>query len=144
MTDSEVGALAELRERVRVQLGPLVDMRSPAAPTNGDDALSFDYAGAPCAVRAFALADGLDVLSMTCVLAWDIPLGPDLRATVARAAESVQFGSVNVIERPDSADVLLQYTFPAGTLEPEALRTMLLLVLSGVGEMRESLRALNG
>lgn len=144
MTGSEVGALAELRERVRVQLGPLVDMRSPAAPTNGDDALGFDYAGAPCAVRAFALADGLDVLSMTCVLAWDIPLEPDLRAKVAEAADSVQFGSVNVIERPDSADVLLQYTFPAGALQPDALRTMLLLVLAGAGDTREKLRAMNG
>ncbi|HET8642193.1 MAG TPA: hypothetical protein VFM37_09655 [Pseudonocardiaceae bacterium] len=38
-----------------------------------DGALTFQHAGVPGAVSAVQLAEGLVVLSLTCVVAWDLP-----------------------------------------------------------------------
>ena len=42
--------------------------------SGGRRALGFEFEGALCSMRAVTLAPGLDVLSLTCVLAWDRPL----------------------------------------------------------------------
>nr|WP_227985173.1 hypothetical protein [Nocardia spumae] len=103
------------------------------------DALGFEFEGALCSLRAVTLAPGLDVLSLTCVLAWDRPLKPQLHKRVADRNNDLQFGSLTVIAHERLADVLLRYTFPAAGLTDEALTTMLLLALSGAGRARQGL-----
>nr|WP_244969973.1 hypothetical protein [Nocardia cerradoensis] len=103
------------------------------------DALGFEYEGALCSLRGVTLAPGLDVLTLTCVLAWDRPLKPQLHKRVADRNNALQFGSLTIIAHEKLADVLLRYTFPAAGLDHDALATMLLLVLSGAGRARQGL-----
>nr|WP_241665737.1 hypothetical protein [Prescottella subtropica] len=104
-----------------------------------DDSLRFEYGGALCSLRAVTLADGLDVLSITAVLAWDRTLKPALHKRVAQRNAHLQFGSIDIVTRGTLADVLLRYTFPATGLTDAPLTTMLLLVLSGAQEARQGL-----
>lgn len=104
-----------------------------------DAGLGFEYEGALCSLRGVNLSPGLDVLTLTCVLAWDRPLKPQLTKRVAERNADLQFGSVVVVAREKLADVILRYTFPAAGLGNEALTTMLLLVLSGAGRARQGL-----
>ncbi|MFI6869113.1 YbjN domain-containing protein [Nocardia sp. NPDC050406] len=101
--------------------------------------LGFEYEGALCSLRAVNLAPGLDVLTLTCVLAWDRPLKAQLHKRVADRNAELQFGSITIIGHDKQADVILRYTFPAAGLDDEALATMLLLVLSGAGRARQGL-----
>nr|WP_067541711.1 CesT family type III secretion system chaperone [Nocardia crassostreae] len=104
-----------------------------------DGGLGFEFDGALCSLRAVNLAPGLDVLTLTCVLAWDRPLKPQLHKRVAERNAALQFGSITVVGHDKQADVILRYTFPAAGLDDEALTTMLLLVLSGAGRARQGL-----
>lgn len=106
-----------------------------------DGALTFLHAEVPCVVQAVTLSEGLAVLSVTCVLAWDLPAGPALAASVARAGAQVQFGGVSLSERDELADVTLRYAFPAAGLATPALRTLLLLVVSGASRARTDVLA---
>lgn len=124
----------------------LLQLRAQEALANfveirvGDDgSLGFEYAGALCSLRAVTLAPGLDVLSVTCVLAWDRLSKPALHKRVADRNAQLQFGSISVIGHNRLVDVILRYTFPAAGLENEALTTMLLLVLSGADQARQGL-----
>jgi len=104
-----------------------------------EKALGFEYEGALCSLRAVNLAPGLDVLTLTAVLAWDRPFKPQLHKRVAERNNALQFGSLTVIGHEKLADVILRYTFPAAGLGDEALATMLLLVLSGASRARQGL-----
>nr|WP_255450218.1 YbjN domain-containing protein [Skermania sp. ID1734] len=106
---------------------------------NDDGSLGFEYGGALCSLRAVTLSPGLDVLSMTCVLAWDRPLRPALHKRVADRNNALQFGTITIIGNGKLADVIMRYTFPAVGLSDEALTTMLLLVLSGADRSRQGL-----
>lgn len=130
--------MTALRERVRAALDPFVALRSPTSETNGDGSLGFDYGAVPFALQMVSLADGLDVISVTGVLAWDLALDDATRSRVGTAADAVQFGSVHLIERETDADVILRYSFPATGLEDTALTTMLLLVLDGAAGARNA------
>ncbi|WP_327147873.1 hypothetical protein [Nocardia sp. NBC_01329] len=136
--EAESGALApdvELKARAGAGLGLYdIDVR-----VDNDGSLRFDFQGALCSLSAFTLTPGLDVLSLTCVLAWDRPLKPQLHKRVAERNASLQFGSIAVISHDKLADVILRYTFPAAGLDDPALTTMLLLVLGGAGEARKGL-----
>ncbi|MBJ8346869.1 YbjN domain-containing protein [Antrihabitans sp. YC2-6] len=123
-----------LQERALAVLAPFVELR-----VNDDLSLGFEYAGALCSIRAVNLSPGLDVLSLTCVLAWDRPLKPALLKRVADRNDALQFGSITVIGNGKLADVMMRYTFPAAGLDDEALTTMLLLVLSGADRSRQGL-----
>ncbi|NKV45409.1 di-trans,poly-cis-decaprenylcistransferase [Rhodococcus hoagii] len=59
-------AAEALQERARAALAGFV-----AVESDDDGSLRFEYGGALCSLRAVTLADGLDVLSLTGVLAWD-------------------------------------------------------------------------
>jgi len=124
----------ELQARAGSLLAPLVDIQ-----VKGDGSLSFEYAGALCSLRAINLSDGLDVLSLLCVLAWDRPANPRLRERIAECNDVLQFGAITVIGHEQKADALLRYTFPAAGLSDEALATMLFLVLSGADDSRKRL-----
>lgn len=104
-----------------------------------DGGLGFEYDGALCSLRGVNLAPGLDVLTLTCLLAWDRPLKAQLHKRVADRNGALQFGSLTVKVRDKLADVMLRYTFPAAGLADDALSTMLLLVLAGAGEARKGL-----
>ncbi|MGC0364647.1 hypothetical protein ABH922_002631 [Rhodococcus sp. 27YEA15] len=104
-----------------------------------DGSLGFQYAGALCSIQAMNLSDGLDVIAMTCVLAWDRPVSAALHRKVADRNRTIQFGSIAVFAHGSLADVILRYTFPAAGLDDEALTTILLLVLGGADSARQGL-----
>jgi hypothetical protein len=106
-----------------------------------DGALTFLHADVPCVVQAVELSAGLVVLSVTCVLAWDLPAGPALDRAVALAGAAAQFGGVSLGERGALADVTLRHAFPAAGLERTALATLLLLVVSSASRARTDVLA---
>ncbi len=128
------GTAQVLQDRARDALTHFV----PVTET-GDGSLGFEYAGALCSLRAVNLTPGLDVLSLTAVLAWDRPVKPALHKKVAEKNAALQFGLVTVNTRDRFADVVLRYTFPAAGLDDEAMTTMLALVLGGVDDSRQGL-----
>ncbi|GAA1891128.1 hypothetical protein [Williamsia serinedens] len=99
----------------------------------GDDGVSatVSFDGTRAALQAMSLADGLDVLSLTQVLAWDLPNTEALRDDIDRLAGETSFGSIKRSSVDGvTTDVLQSYTFPAGGLGDAALITMVTLVLS--------------
>ena len=51
------------------------------AAADDDGALTFLHSDVPCVVQAVELSEGLVVLSVTCVLAWDLPAGRSQAST---------------------------------------------------------------
>ena len=99
----------------------------------GDDGVSatVSFDGTRAALQAMSLTDGLDVLSLTQVLAWDLPNTEALRDDIDRLAGETSFGSIKRATVDGvTTDVLQNYTFPAGGLDDAALVTMVTLVLS--------------
>ncbi len=123
-----------LAQRVQALLGNFVDVT-----VSDDGTMGFEYGGALCSMRAVNLSAGLDVLTLTCVLAWDRPLKPALHKRVADRNAALQFGTITIVGHDKLADVIMRYTFPAAGLDDEALTTMLLLVLSGAERSRTGL-----
>lgn len=105
-----------------------------------DGALSFRHGDVPCAVQGMELAEGLTVLSLTCVVAWDLP--GDVATFVAERAGQGMFGTLGVIKTDQGTDVTLRYAFPADGLKPEPLSTLLMLVVSTASQVRGELLAL--
>ena len=133
-----------------------------------DGALTFQHAGVPGAVSAVQLAEGLVVLSLTCVVAWDLPpeagsdaggAGPagsgsegsgsgsgsgsggggDVAARLALRAGEGLFGTLGAVRTERGYDVTLRYAFPAAGLEPTPLGTLLMLVISTASQLRSEL-----
>ena len=61
-----------------------------------------------------------------------------LSAGMALASDTM-LGTVALIEKKRVADVLLRYNFPGGGLTDDALRTLILMVLSTGVEVRQAL-----
>jgi hypothetical protein len=106
-----------------------------------DGALTLRHGDVPCAVQAMQLAEGLAVLSLTCVVAWDLEDSPALAATVAERAGEGLFGTLGVVRTDRGLDVTLRYTFPATGLTASALGTLLMLVVSTASQVRGELLA---
>lgn len=115
-----------------------------------DGALTFQHAGVPGAVSAVQLAEGLVVLSLTCVVAWDVPPstggeadgegeGEDVAARLALRAGEGMFGTLGAVRTERGYDVTLRYAFPAAGLEPTPLGTLLMLVISTASQLRSEL-----
>jgi hypothetical protein len=118
-----------------------------------DGALTLRHDGTLASVRVVNIAEDLDLISLTQILAWDLPLTKKIRDEVAKRARDSNFGSVTVVEKVDEkavrrnsgknaskiADVMLRYNFPGGGLTDEALRTLILLVLDTGAEIRRAL-----
>lgn len=96
-----------------------------------DGALTVRHHGTFASLRTMQVDDGLELTSLTQLLAWDLPLTADLRECVAAQANSTMLGTVTLTERDDLADVMLRYNFPAGGLADTALQTLVLMVLDG-------------
>jgi hypothetical protein len=136
-TDMESAVTPE--QELQARAGACLSLYDVDVRVDADGSIGFEYEGALCSLRAVTLAPGLDVLTLTCVLAWDRPLKPQLHKRVAERNSAVQFGSITVIGHDKLADVMLRYTFPAAGLDDQALATMLVLVLSGAGRARQGL-----
>ena len=117
-----------------------------------DGALTVHHDETIASLRVVTIAEGLDMVSLTQILAWDLPVDSKIRNAVARAARDSLLGTVSLVEKSagakrnskKSGDVLLRYNFPAGGLTDDALRTLILLVLGTGTDIRRDLIALPG
>ncbi|MFR9751514.1 YbjN domain-containing protein [Nocardia sp. 004] len=137
--NAEAGAGVTSDQELQARAGACLSGYGIDVRVDAEGSLGYEYEGALCSLRAVNLAPGLDVLTLTCVLAWDRPLKPQLHKRVAERNNALQFGSLTVIGRGKLADVILRYTFPAAGLDDQALTTMLLLVLSNASRARQGL-----
>lgn len=104
-----------------------------------DGALTFRHGEVPCAVQAMQLSEGLTVLSLTCVVAWDLPDDEKLAASAAERAGQGLFGTLGVIRTGTGMDVTLRYAFPAEGMGAAPLSTLLMLVVSTASQLRAEL-----
>lgn len=118
-----------------------------------DGALTVRHDGTFASLRVVSIAEDLELVSLTQILAWDLPLTKRLTEQVAKQARDINFGSVSLREkvsekaarrssgRPASktADVMLRYNFPGTGLTDDALRTLILLVLETGATIRSAL-----
>ena len=104
-----------------------------------DGALTFAHGGVVCAVQGTELDEGLPVLNLTCVVAWDLPAEEDVPTRVALGAGEGLFGTPRVIRGEHGWDVTLRYAFPAAGLDEKAMGTLLMLVVSSASSMRAEL-----
>jgi hypothetical protein len=117
-----------------------------------DGALTVHHDETFASLRVVTIAEDLDMVSLTQVLAWDLPLDTKLRAKVAKHANDTLLGTVSLVEKSEGAkrnskkiaDVLLRYNFPAAGLTDDALRTLILMVLATGGDVRRDLIAVPG
>ena len=129
----EAATTAGLLITAREALEPFVDVH-----VDDDGALSFRYGSVPAAVQGVELVEGLAVLSLTCVVAWDLD-DPDVPRRVAERAGAGLFGTLGVVGTDRGTDVTLRYVFPAEGLETGPLGTLLVLVVQTAGEIRTEL-----
>ena len=120
-----------------------------------DGALTLRHNGTLASLRVVNIAEDLDLISLTQILAWDLPLTKKISDQIAKQAHDSNFGSVTLVEKVDekavqrnsgrraskTADVILRYNFPGGGLTDDALRTLVLLVLDTGAEIRRALTA---
>ena len=104
-----------------------------------DGALSFRHGEVPCALQGVELSEGLLVLSLTCVVAWDLPTDSDIPLRLAERAGQGLFGTLGAIHTDRGWDVTLRYVFPAAGLGVEAMGTLLMLVVSNASTLRTEL-----
>jgi hypothetical protein len=108
-----------------------------------DGTLTFAHGGVVCAVQGTDLEEGLPVLNLTCVVAWDLPADPDpsrdVPTRVALGAGEGLFGTPRVIRGEHGWDVTFRYAFPAAGLDEKAMGTLLMLVVSSASTMRAEL-----
>jgi hypothetical protein len=104
-----------------------------------DGALSFRHGEVPCALQGVELSEGLQVLSLTCVVAWDLPADSDIPLRLAERAGQGLFGTLGAVRTDRGWDVTLRYVFPAAGLGIEAMGTLLMLVVSNASTLRTEL-----
>lgn len=104
-----------------------------------DGAVTFAHGGVVCAVQGVELEEGLPVLNLTCVVAWDLPLESDVPTRVALGAGEGLFGTPRVIRGEHGWDVTLRYAFPAAGLDEKAMGTLLMLVVGSASGLRTEL-----
>jgi hypothetical protein len=117
-----------------------------------DGALTVRHDETIASLRVVVIAEGLEMVSLTQVLAWDLPVDTKLRNKVARHARDTLLGTVSLVEKSAGAkrnskkagDVLLRYNFPGAGLTDDALRTLILLVLGTGADIRRDLTAAPG
>jgi hypothetical protein len=145
-----------LLERISSVLGEVMTV------TEEDDGLTVIRDGLVASVRVVTIAEGLELVSLTQPIAWDLPLNAKLREGVADHARRTMLGTIVLVEKlskgPEApvngsssksatrkvaakktADVLLRYNFPAAGLSDDALRTLILLVLAAGEDVRKAL-----
>ncbi|WP_409429001.1 hypothetical protein [Mycobacterium sp. SMC-11] len=111
-----------------------------AVDAEPDGALTVRHDGTLASLRVVPIAQDLELVSLTQVLGWDLPLTKKLRKRAAEQAALSQLGSITLVEKDAaSADVMLRYNFPGSGLTDDALRTLVLLVLAKGVDVRDAL-----
>ncbi|OBI95232.1 hypothetical protein [Mycobacterium asiaticum] len=130
--------MASLQERLTSILGEVLSVDEEP-----DGALTVRHNGTFASLRVVTIVEDLDLVSLTQVLAWDLPLNRKVSDRVAKEARDANFGSVTLLEKGTKAkktgDVMLRYNFPGAGLTDDALRTLILLVLDTGARIREEL-----
>ena len=111
-----------------------------------DGALTVRHAGTIASLRVVEITEGLDLVSLTQIVAWDLLLNNKIRDSVTAQSHSILLGSISMTEKPAAdqnsgiaADLLLRYNFPGNGLSNEALQTLILMVLDKGAEIRRTL-----
>lgn len=112
-----------------------------------DGALTVHHDGTFSSLRVVTITEGLDMVSLNQVLAWDLAVNAKLRAEVAEFTRDTLLGTVSLVEKGPAAsgnskkvaDVLLRYNFPAAGLSDEALGTLIMMVLATGADVRRAL-----
>jgi hypothetical protein len=139
--------MPSLQERLASILRDVLPVEEEA-----DGALTVRHNGTLASLRVVNIAEDLDLISLTQILAWDLPLTKKIGDQIAKQARDSNFGSVTIVEKlsdkavqrnsgksaSKTADVMLRYNFPGGGLSDDALRTLVLLVLDTGAEIRRS------
>lgn len=126
-----------LADRVRAVLDGVLPYE-----VEDDGALTVHHGHTFASVRVVSVADDLEMISLTQILAWDLPLDNEIRDKVARLAHDTVLGTVSLAEHVAGegvADVTLRYNFPAAGLTDDALQTLIMMVLSAGADVREAL-----
>jgi hypothetical protein len=137
-----------LQERLAEVLGEVLPLNR-----EDDGAITVHHDGTIASLRVVDIAEGLELVSLTQILAWDLPLDAKLRAAVADHAHNTLLGTVSLAAKSGhkevaagakrnskkTADVLLRYNFPAAGLTDDALRTLILMVLATGSDVRRAL-----
>jgi hypothetical protein len=111
-----------------------------------DGALTVRHAGTIASLRVVEITEGLDLVSLTQIVAWDLLLNNKIRDSVTEQSHSILLGSISMKEKPaakqnsgKAADLLLRYNFPGNGLSNDALQTLILMVLDKGAEIRRTL-----
>jgi hypothetical protein len=107
-----------------------------------DGALTVHHDHTFASLRVVTIAEGLEMVSLTQILVWDLPLDNEIRDKVGRLAHDTVLGTVSLAEQVaggGTADITLRYNFPAAGLTDEALQTLLMMVLSTGVDVRQAL-----
>lgn len=137
-----------MQDRLAAVLGEVVTLSREE-----DGAITLHHDGTVASLRVVEIAEGLELVSLTQILAWDLPLDAKLRAAVADHAHNTLLGTVSLASKSGHkevaagakrnskkvADVLLRYNFPAAGLTDAALRTLILMVLATGSDVRRAL-----
>ncbi|GLP80567.1 hypothetical protein TUM20984_19870 [Mycobacterium antarcticum] len=148
--------MSTLLERLTSALGEVTTLVEES-----DGALTVTVDGMVASLRVVTIAEGLEMVSLTQPLAWDLPLDNKIRGRVAEQAGRTMLGTVALVEKvadgppaPTNGssgraarkpavkkvgDVMLRYNFPASGLTEDALRTLILLVLTTGADVRTAL-----
>ena len=104
-----------------------------------DGALTVRHDGTLASLRVVSIAEGLELISLSQILAWDVPMDRQIRIKIAEQARDSMLGTVILIEKKRMGEVLLRYNFPGAGLTDEALCTLILMVLSKGADVRRAL-----
>ncbi len=140
--------MPSLQERLASILGDVLPVEEEP-----DGALTIRHDGTFASLRVVNIAEDLDLVSLTQILAWDLPLTKKISDQVAKQARDSNFGSVTLVEKVSEkavqrnsgksgakiGDVMLRYNFPGAGLTDDALRTLILLVLDTGAQIRRTL-----
>ena len=136
--------MPSLQQRLASLLGEVLPVEEEP-----DGALTVRHDGTFASLRVVTIVEDLELVSLTQILAWDLPLDKKIRDRVAQQAHNTLLGSVAVVEKVSetarerdygkAGDVMLRYNFPGGGLTDDALRTLILMVLDKGAEIRRAL-----
>ena len=127
----------ELNDRLAAVLSEILPIHR-----EDDGGLTVHHDDTFASLRVVTIAEGLEMVSLTQMLAWDLPSDAKIRAKVAKHASETLLGTVSMVDKTKKvADVLLRYNFPIAGLTDEALRTLILMVLATGADVRRALIA---
>jgi hypothetical protein len=123
-----------LQERLKTVLDGIVPVTE-----EDDGALTVQHDGTLASLRVVNISEGLELISLSQILAWDVPMDRRVRTKIAEHARNTMLGTVTLIEKKRIGEVLLRYNFPGAGLTDGALLTLILLVLSTGADVRRGL-----